>query len=55
MIALHEKYPGYGWNQNKGYPTTIHRKALSDFGITPFHRKSFKLFDAQLSIDFGEE
>jgi len=55
MTALHEKYPEYGWNQNKGYPTAIHRKALSDFGISPFHRKSFKLFDTQLSIDFGEE
>ena len=55
MLALHEKYPEYGWNQNKGYPTEFHRKALSEFGITPFHRKSFKLFETQLSIDFGEE
>jgi ribonuclease HII len=55
MLALHEEYPEYGWSQNKGYPTAFHRKALSEFGITPFHRKSFKLFDTQLSIDFGEE
>ena len=55
MLALHEKHPEYGWNQNKGYPTTFHRKALSEFGITPFHRKSFKLFETQLSIDFGED
>ena len=55
MLALHEEYPEYGWNQNKGYPTAFHRKALSEFGVTPYHRKSFKLFELQLSIDFGEE
>ncbi len=55
MLALHEEYPEYGWNQNKGYPTAFHRKALSEFGITSFHRKTFKLFEAQLSLDFGEE
>jgi len=55
MLALHEEYPEYGWNQNKGYPTAFHRKALAEFGITPYHRKSFKLFELQLSIDFGEE
>jgi len=54
MVALNEKYPEYGWSQNKGYPTAFHRKALSEFGITPFHRKSFKLFELQLSIDFEE-
>lgn len=53
MLSLHERYPEYGWNQNKGYPTSFHRIALSKFGITPFHRKSFKLFGAQLSFDFG--
>ena len=55
MLALHEKHPEYGWNQNKGYPTAFHRKALSVFGITPFHRKTFKLFETQLLIDFGDE
>lgn len=55
MLALHEEYPEYGWNQNKGYPTAFHRKALSEFGITSFHRKTFKLFETQLSLDFGEE
>ena len=54
MLELHKKYPEYGWNQNKGYPTIFHRKALSLFGITPFHRKSFKLFEPQLDINFGE-
>ena len=55
MVALNEKYPEYGWSQNKGYPTAFHRKALSEFGITPFHRKSFKLFELQLSIDFEQK
>ena len=55
MLALHEEYPEYGWNQNKGYPTSIHRNAIQKYGITPFHRKSFRLIDPQLSIDFGEE
>ena len=55
MTALHERYPEYGWNQNKGYPTSIHRNAIQKFGITPFHRKSFRLIDPQLSIDFGDE
>ena len=55
MVALNEKYPEYGWSQNKGYPTAFHRKALSEFGITPHHRKSFKLFELQLTIDFEQE
>ena len=55
MLALHEEYPEYGWNQNKGYPTSIHRNAIQKYGITPFHRKSFRLIDPQLSIDFGDE
>lgn len=55
MLALHEKYPEYGWKQNKGYPTAFHRNAIVSFGISPFHRKTFKLFETQFSIDFGEE
>ncbi|MEI7522712.1 MAG: ribonuclease HII [Mariniphaga sp.] len=52
MIALHEHFPEYGWCQNKGYPTTVHRSAIVKYGITPFHRKSFKLTDPQLLITF---
>ena len=51
MIALHEKYPQYGWNQNKGYPTAFHRSAIAKYGITSFHRRSFKLSEDQLSLD----
>lgn len=49
MVLLHEKYPQYGWLQNKGYPTKLHRQALVQYGITPFHRLSFKLFDPSIS------
>jgi len=41
MLALHEKYPEFGWQKNKGYPTLEHRKAILKLGFTPFHRKTF--------------
>lgn len=44
MERLHEDFPHYGWLQNKGYPTEKHRKAIAEFGITPWHRKSFQLY-----------
>jgi ribonuclease HII len=43
MIALHERYPHFGWDTNVGYPTTRHYEGLREFGITEFHRKSFNL------------
>lgn len=52
MEKLHTEYPMYGWDRNKGYPTTEHRTAILKYGITPYHRKSFTLFDTQLKIDF---
>jgi len=52
MEKIHYEYPVYGWNSNKGYPTSIHREALLQYGITPYHRKSFSLFNTQLTIDF---
>jgi ribonuclease HII len=51
MEKIHEEYPEYGWNKNKGYATSIHRNSIIKFGITPFHRRSFSLYDTQLSID----
>ena len=42
MIALHAAHPHYGWKQNKGYPTALHRKALLEHGPSPFHRRSFQ-------------
>lgn len=53
MDALAEKYPQYDWKNNKGYPTKKHREAIKEFGITPFHRRSYNLLgDGQLSFDF---
>ena len=43
MIRLHQEYPQYGWDDNKGYPTKKHYEALREFGPTPYHRKSFNL------------
>ena len=43
MMRLHDEYPQYGWNTNKGYPTAEHYAALKKYGITPYHRKTFNL------------
>ena len=43
MLKLHEEYPMYNWKKNKGYPTKEHRAAIRKYGITKYHRKSFKL------------
>lgn len=43
MTKLHDEYPAYNWKQNKGYPTKEHREAISIYGSTIFHRKTFKL------------
>lgn len=42
MMSLHERYPCYGWLQNKGYPTKAHRQAIAMHGPCPQHRQSFK-------------
>ena len=52
MEEMHNEYPQYGWKKNKGYGTLEHRKAILEYGITPLHRTSFALFDAQTSFDF---
>jgi len=52
MLEIHNKYPHYEWNRNKGYPTKKHREALAVHGITEYHRTSFKLFEEQLSLPF---
>lgn len=43
MQKLHSDYPIYDWNTNKGYPTKKHRSAIEIYGVTPFHRQSFKV------------
>ena len=52
MKKLSHKYPQYGWDQNKAYPTKKHKSAIQEHGICEYHRKSFKLFDP-LSLDFN--
>lgn len=52
MDALHEEYPLYGWDHNKGYPTPKHRAAIAQHGTTPYHRRSFNLLGGgQLTLD----
>ena len=50
MTKIHEEYPMYNWKQNKGYPTKQHREAIKKYGITKYHRKSFRLLPEQLSL-----
>jgi len=50
MMQLHEKFPQFHWDRNKGYPTRMHRQAIVSYGISPWHRKSFKLTQEQLSL-----
>ncbi|MGB3084398.1 MAG: ribonuclease HII [Saprospiraceae bacterium] len=45
MLEIHQEFPLYGWNQNKGYPTLKHRMAIQQFGICKYHRKSFQMKD----------
>ncbi len=42
MVDLAQQFPAYGWQRNAGYPTKEHLKALQNFGVTPWHRRSFK-------------
>jgi ribonuclease HII len=51
METIHEEYPMYNWKQNKGYPTPAHREAIKKYGITKYHRKSFRLLPDQLKLN----
>ena len=51
MEEIHEEFPMYNWKQNKGYPTKGHREAIKQYGITKYHRKSFRLLPEQLKLD----
>lgn len=44
MVQLHQEYPAYGWDHNKGYPTADHYRAIEVYGVTPHHRHSFTLY-----------
>ena len=51
MERIHEEFPMYNWKQNKGYPTKEHRAAILKYGITKYHRKSFRLLPEQYRLD----
>ena len=50
MMRLHEEYPYYGWDRNKGYPTKEHRLAIREYGLTPYHRLSLNYLEGQLEL-----
>ena len=52
MAELAIQYPQYDWQSNKGYPTKKHREAIKNYGITPFHRRSYNLLGSELKLDF---
>ncbi|MDR3706374.1 MAG: ribonuclease HII [Paludibacteraceae bacterium] len=52
MLALHEEFPVYNWDHNKGYPTRKHRAAIRLHGVSPYHRMSYRLLDNQLELKF---
>ena len=55
MNRLAGEYPQYDWLSNKGYPTKKHRDAIRQYGITPYHRKTFNMLgDGQLTLDFSD-
>ncbi len=51
MDRLHEEFPRYGWSKNRAYGTKVHRDAIREHGITPYHRVSFKLIE---EIEYGK-
>lgn len=51
MSAIHKEFPMYNWKKNKGYPTKEHRAAIKKYGITKYHRRSFRLLPEQLKLE----
>ncbi len=56
MLRLHERYPAYHWDSNKGYPAKAHRDAIRQHGTTPHHRLSFNLLgnSQQYELNFAK-
>ncbi len=52
MQQIAREFPNYFWEKNKGYPTKQHRNGIRQFGITKYHRKTFRLLPTQLEFDF---
>ena len=51
MLEQRELYPHYAWNENKGYPTKAHREGITQHGLTPIHRQSFRQLPEQLTLN----
>ncbi|MCU0403683.1 MAG: ribonuclease HII [Chitinophagaceae bacterium] len=51
MIELHQRYPMYAWDKNKGYGSAAHRKAIETYGLCEYHRKSFAISPVQIKLD----
>ena len=51
MEKIHQEFPMYNWQKNKGYPTKEHRNGIRKFGITQYHRKTFRLLPEQIKLD----
>jgi len=51
MNSIHEEFPMYNWKQNKGYPTKEHREAIRKYGVTKYHRMTFRLLLEQLKLE----
>lgn len=54
MEKIHEEFPVYNWKQNKGYPTKEHREAIRQFGVTKYHRMTFKLLPEPIDLPFAK-
>ena len=55
MRRLHDDFPGYGWNENKGYATSRHREGIVAIGLSPYHRLTFQQLPDQQLLLFEEE
>ena len=53
MLRIHEEFPQYHWDKNKGYPAKVHREAIRQFGTTPYHRMSFNLLGNTQQLEFN--
>ncbi len=52
MLGLSKEHPQYDWHKNKGYPTIRHRDAVISFGLSPYHRRTFRISDPQIRFQF---
>lgn len=52
MEKIHREFPQFDWKKNKGYPTLKHREAIAKYGVTQYHRLSFRLLNEQLKLNF---